>query len=239
MDAAPSSAGIAAVSSPPPSEWPSATQWVPPPADRSIRLSTEPAPSWPRSAQLTAALFLVVAVGLLGWHVYIAGRWNCRPTVLEVGTLDSPSIDLNKADHEQLVQLPGVSDKLARRIETYRAEHQGFRDVEELREVSGIGPKTLEKLRPHVRVEAGKRGSEESPPLRTRSKKPALTRPIDINRASAAELRALPRIGPVLSQRILEARAKKPFRSVDDLRRVRGIGPKTLDQLRPYVVVEE
>jgi competence protein ComEA len=179
-----------------------------------------------------------LAVGLLAWHVYIAGRWSCRPTVLEPGTLDSASIELNRADHAQLLQLPGVSEKLAQRIEMYRAEHRGFRDVDELRRVNGIGPKTLEKLRPHVRVEPRESQPEEQPtPIRT--KKPTLTRPIDINRATATELQGLPRIGPVLSQRILEARAKKPFRCVEDLRRVRGIGPKTLEQLRPYVVVEE
>jgi competence protein ComEA len=57
--------------------------------------------------------------------------------------------------------------------------------------------------------------------------------PIDPNRADEAELRALPGIGPALARRIVESRQSLgPFASVDDLRRVRGIGPHTLARLR-------
>lgn len=56
--------------------------------------------------------------------------------------------------------------------------------------------------------------------------------PLDVNRAAPAELELLPRIGPAMAQRIVEAR---PFASVDDLTRVRGIGPRTLETLRPLV----
>jgi len=59
-------------------------------------------------------------------------------------------------------------------------------------------------------------------------------RPMDVNAASAADLELLPRIGPALARRILEAR---PFATVDDLVRVRGIGPRTLERLRPLVRV--
>jgi competence protein ComEA len=62
---------------------------------------------------------------------------------------------------------------------------------------------------------------------------------VNVNTASAEELRRLPGIGPKLSERILAARADRPFRSVDELRRVRGIGAKTLERLRPHVTVED
>lgn len=59
---------------------------------------------------------------------------------------------------------------------------------------------------------------------------------VSINRASARELEALPGIGPVLASRIVAYRnAHGPFRSVDDLINVSGIGPKLLEQLRPHV----
>lgn len=59
---------------------------------------------------------------------------------------------------------------------------------------------------------------------------------VSINRASAQELEALPGIGPVLAGRIVTYRtANGPFRSVDDLLNVSGIGPKLLEQLRPHV----
>lgn len=61
---------------------------------------------------------------------------------------------------------------------------------------------------------------------------------IDINTASAAELEAIPGIGPVLAGRIIEYRTSYGnFESVDDLVNVSGIGEKTLEKMRPHVTV--
>jgi len=58
---------------------------------------------------------------------------------------------------------------------------------------------------------------------------------IDVNTASAATLAVLPRIGPALAKRIVADRQTNgPFRSLEDLERVPGIGPKTLQHLAPY-----
>jgi competence protein ComEA len=84
---------------------------------------------------------------------------------------------------------------------------------------------------------ASKRGSSAQEPAAGKSSK--LAGPINLNRATADELRLLPGIGPKMSERILEERARGPFKSVDDLRRVPGIGAKTLEHLRPYLTVEE
>ena len=59
-----------------------------------------------------------------------------------------------------------------------------------------------------------------------------------MNTATVEELQRLPGVGPVTAQNIVAARAEKPFKSVADLDRVKGIGPKTLDKLRPFVVVK-
>jgi competence protein ComEA len=61
---------------------------------------------------------------------------------------------------------------------------------------------------------------------------------VNVNTASSEELQRLPAVGPVTAQNILAARADRPFRSLADLDRVKGIGPKTLEKLRPFVVVE-
>jgi competence protein ComEA len=58
--------------------------------------------------------------------------------------------------------------------------------------------------------------------------------PLDLNAATAAELDALPGIGPVLAARIVEHRRQHgPFRRVDELLSVPGIGPRLLARLRP------
>lgn len=64
-------------------------------------------------------------------------------------------------------------------------------------------------------------------------------RRIDLNRASLEDLTLLPRIGPALAGRIVEDRTKNgPLERVEDLVRVRGIGPKMLERLRPLVRVD-
>lgn len=61
---------------------------------------------------------------------------------------------------------------------------------------------------------------------------------LDINTATAGQLQALPDVGPRIAERIvMEREANGFFRSVDELQRVHGMGPKTLDKLRPMLTV--
>ncbi|MFM8699402.1 MAG: ComEA family DNA-binding protein [Phycisphaerales bacterium] len=58
---------------------------------------------------------------------------------------------------------------------------------------------------------------------------------IDLNEAGPDELSLLPGVGPSLAARIVEDRASRgPFRTVDDLDRVRGVGPALLRGVRPF-----
>ena len=60
-------------------------------------------------------------------------------------------------------------------------------------------------------------------------------RPINLNTATAAELDALPGVGPATAQAIVASRARSRFTSTDDLMDIRGIGEKKLERIRPYV----
>lgn len=64
---------------------------------------------------------------------------------------------------------------------------------------------------------------------------PASTRRVDLNTASLSELDTLPGVGPAIAARIVENR---PYDRLGDLQRVRGIGPATLERIRPHAVVE-
>ena len=62
--------------------------------------------------------------------------------------------------------------------------------------------------------------------------------PVDINTATAEQLDALPGIGPATATKIVADRqANGPFKSIDDLGRVAGIGPKKLEDMRALIVV--
>ncbi len=245
MEAAPSPVGVATASAAPPPEWPKETQWTTPPSCPPVALPSAVPPVWTHPAQAATALLLCLALGLLGWHAYASHRRACRPALLQSGASADPRIDLNHADRAQLLQLPGVGDSLARRIEDYRREHRGFRQVEDLRKVAGIGPALLERLRPLVSVGPYESAEDEPAPVPMRidkapppgKRKDGAKEAVDLNAATAAQLQTLPGIGPKMAQRILDARAQRPFKSVDDLRRVSGIGAKTLERLRPLVTV--
>src|SRR5688572_31407011 len=60
---------------------------------------------------------------------------------------------------------------------------------------------------------------------------------VNINEASAAELQLLSGVGPSKAERILEYRRKQRFRTVEELGRVKGIGPKTVRRLRAHLTV--
>ena len=62
---------------------------------------------------------------------------------------------------------------------------------------------------------------------------------VNINTATQAELELLPGIGPSMAKAILDhRRAQGPFRSIADLDKVRGIGPRTLERLAPLITVD-
>jgi competence protein ComEA len=205
---------------------------------------------WPPAAQAVTVLLLGAAVLLLAVDAWGSLAHGTRPTSLERDTVPLTPIDLNRASRAELRQLPGVGPALADRIEAHRKERGGFASVEELDQVPGIGAGRLARLRPWLKVSEPAGPDDDatfttpvglgppSPAPRPPSKKAAaLTGPIDINRAPVEELQKLPGIGPKLSQAIVEERERAPFASVDDLRRVRGIGGKTLERLRPHLTV--
>jgi comEA protein len=74
------------------------------------------------------------------------------------------------------------------------------------------------------------------PAVLAANKKPPAA-PINLNTATSDELQQVPGIGPVTAEMILQMRKSYgPFKSVDDLRAIRGIGPKRLEKMRKYLV---
>ncbi len=160
---------------------------------------------------------------------------------------EGETIDPNLASAEELDRLPGVGAAKALRIVQEREENGLFAGVEDLERVRGLGPGSVERLRPHLRVSAAPGGARRSP-VAARARPPTGERrgaapapsgtPVDINRATAEELRALPGIGPVMAERIIAFREERGgFRKVDELMEVKGVGARTFARLQALVRV--
>ena len=75
---------------------------------------------------------------------------NGKTAVSESAVIEK--VDINSADELQLETLPGVGPKMALRITEYRKVNGGFKSVDDLQNVKGIGPRLLEKIKPLVKV---------------------------------------------------------------------------------------
>src|SRR5258708_39665754 len=78
--------------------------------------------AWPRSAQWTTAFLLGVVTTLLGFQALSYLRWRSRPTELDRVVIPAYRVDLNHANREELLQLPGVSHHMAGRLEDVRRQ---------------------------------------------------------------------------------------------------------------------
>ncbi|MCC7665553.1 helix-hairpin-helix domain-containing protein [Liquorilactobacillus satsumensis] len=65
---------------------------------------------------------------------------------------EGTKIDLNQAKKEDLLKIPGIGDKKAEQILAYRTEHGNFNQLDELKNISGIGDKILVKLKSYLKI---------------------------------------------------------------------------------------
>jgi competence ComEA-like helix-hairpin-helix protein len=82
-----------------------------------------------------------------------------------------------------------------------------------------------------VAAEKSDKPAEKAASAEKAAKKPE--KPVDINNATEKELTTLPGVGPKIAKEIVAAR---PFQSVDDLKKVKGIGDKTFSMMKAHVV---
>ena len=160
------------------------------------------------------------------------------------------TIDPNVAGEVDLDRLPGVGASKALRIVQDRERNGPFSSVEDLARVPGLGTRSVERLRPFLRIRSGAAWTRAAGPSAVGSRRPlpsapahpSVSRPaggpIDLNRATAAELVGLPGIGPVMAERIVAFRGERGrFGAAEELMEVQGVGAKTFARIAPLVTV--
>lgn len=159
------------------------------------------------------------------------------------------SVDLNTGSQKDLEALKGVGPATAKKIIASRP----YRSVDELSR-AGVSAKVIGEIRPFVSVSAPVVASTPasapatsnptapprpspppaSAPARTTSPKLAAGQMVNINTASKAELDALPDIGPVKAQAIIDGR---PYSTIEDIMKVKGIKQGIFNKIKDHITV--
>jgi competence protein ComEA len=98
------------------------------------------------------ATLVILLLGALGnYGLKKSQSLNRAVNFFDSGLL-SQRVDINTADEEELQRLPFIGPAISRRIMDYRKQHGGFKSVEEIRNVKGIGKARYEQIAPFVTV---------------------------------------------------------------------------------------
>ncbi|MDO9577549.1 MAG: helix-hairpin-helix domain-containing protein [Candidatus Cloacimonadales bacterium] len=182
-------------------------------------------------------LFLIVFafIGLAAKYTFLNAQNEDTPAdSLNFAQDYAIKYDLNMATKEELITIPGIGEKRALDILTYRAEN-GFRNKQDLLKVKGIGTFIYNKIACYfadfgdsaqVKYEASKITEANQFDL------------ININTANADELTKLQGIGPAKAEKIIALRQELGgFSSKEELLKIKGIGPKTLDKFKDQIIL--
>lgn len=92
-------------------------------------------------------ILFLIAVALIGLGINFGLKINSRVERVVSCDVDIAKINLNKASLEALVESRCLSSKLAQRVIAYRNNHGLFEEIEELKEIKGIGEYRLKKIK--------------------------------------------------------------------------------------------
>lgn len=188
------------------------------------------------------------ALNLIGWTPLSAQKSTSASTELmdSLKTDAEIKIDIRVASLQELILLPGIGEKRAADIIAHRAL-KPFQNVTEIMDIKGIGPKTYDKMKPMLLLFGSSASpdpstpAESSPKSKTASQtssKADNTSIVNINSAGITELTSLSGIGEVKAKAIIDYRsANGPFSAIEDIVKVKGIGPKTLEKNRHRLAI--
>ncbi|XP_055013081.1 endonuclease/exonuclease/phosphatase family domain-containing protein 1 [Boleophthalmus pectinirostris] len=148
-------------------------------------------------------------------------------------------LNINTATEEELMTLPGVNRIVAQNIVEYRDCIGGFKKVEDLALVSGVGATKLEAIKLEICVSSRTSSSQHSPSSIRKDFDCQSSNGININTATPAQLMSIKGITEKIAKNIVAFRTENgPFRTIEDLVRVNHINSSLLDKIRFQIYVQ-
>jgi competence protein ComEA len=143
------------------------------------------------------------------------------PFPVKSSTVHFYSIDINTADTQAFISLPGIGNKLAARIISFRDKLGGFYSVNQIAEIYGLPDSTFQNIRQNLKMES------------------CSIKKININTATLEELKAHPYIKMNLAKPIIAYRNEHgPFSGVEDLKKIMAISNESYTKILPYLVAQ-
>lgn len=153
-------------------------------------------------------------------------------------------LDINEADAEELEKLPEIGAVLAAEIVSYRESAGGFRNIEEIMNVSGIGEAKFDAIREYIYVVDPvydeEQETEES--TDTEETEPSTTEErvlLDLNKATMEELMQLPYVDENIAMQIIEFRERYTYRNPYELLYIKELNREQVEEILEYVTVED
>ena len=103
---------------------------------------------------------MIAAIAAIALTAAAAGAQGRATTPKATATAAAP-VNLNTATMDQLATIPGIGVKTAERIIAYREKNGGFKKIEDLMNVQGVGEKSFLKMKPLITVAAVKASAQD------------------------------------------------------------------------------